>query len=296
MLSRNDYLKLIAILVLWAGNVIAIKIAVTEIAPLTAATLRFALAGLIFLPFMVRPDRRTFTIIFQIAMLMNVIHIGLLFFALRMLDAASVSVLLQMQVVFATILGVVIFKESIAWRTWTGLGLAVVGIVIMCGEPDLAQNPHGVAIMVVSTFALALSYVRMKQLQSVHPATYICLMSLCAVPFTFSASMIAAPDSWAALPDADWLKLAGVLLYQSVLVSLSHITWQRLMHRGDVGKLTAYNLLIPFLAILLSVVMLGEHIAMPMIIGGIVTMLGVGIITLRRIQKGIAAPPEQNNT
>lgn len=288
MLTRKDYLLLFFVLIIWAGNVIAIKLAVTELPPLTAATLRFAAAALVFLPFIRKTPKSTLWTIFQISIFMNVLHIGTLFIALKMLDAASVSILLQTQVVFSTILGLIFFKEHIRWRTWMGLGLAALGVTIMLGEPDLASHPQGVAIMLFSTLVLSYSYVKMKHLKSVHPATYICLMSLFAVPFAFAATLVFEPGSWAMVPDANWHVFGPVLAYQAFIVSLTHIVWQRLMHQGDVGKVTAYTLLIPFFAIILSVIFLGEHIAWPMIVGGLVTMLGVGIITLRRIQKGIA--------
>jgi O-acetylserine/cysteine efflux transporter len=287
--STKDYFYILLVIIIWAGNVIAIKMAVTELPPLTAATLRFAAAALIFLPFIKMPGRSTLWNIFQISMFMNVLHIGTLFIALKMLDAASVSILLQTQVVFATILGLFFFGEKIKWRTWTGIGFAVFGLIIMLGEPDLASHPQGMALMLFSTLALAFSYVKMKHLQTVHPATYICLMSLFAVPFAFAGTLILEPGSWQnQVPETNWSVFGSVLAYQAVLVSLTHIFWQRLMHRGDVGKISAFTLLIPFFAVILSVIFLGEHIAWPMIVGGIVTMLGVGIITLRRIQKGIA--------
>jgi len=288
MLSRKDYIQLLICLVLWAGNVIAIKLAVGAVEPMVAATLRFVCAGLLFLPFIKWPDRRTLKIVFQISMLMNVLHIGTLFIALDMLDAASVSILLQTQVVFATLLGVVIFKESIHWRTWTGMALAALGIIVMLGEPDMMNHPQGVGIMLFSCLCLALSYVRMKHLQTVHPATYVCLINLFAAPIAFGASIVMAPESWQGLHTVDWHIFAPLLAYQAVLVSSTHIIWQRLMHRGDVGKVTAFTLLIPFFTIMLSVAILGEHISWSMIIGGLITMAGVGIITLRRIQKGIA--------
>ena len=288
MLTRKDYLQLLLCLVMWAGNVIAIKMAVAEVEPMIAATLRFVCAGLLFLPFMKWPDKRTFKIIFQISMLMNVLHIGTLFIALDMLDAASVSILLQTQVVFATLLGVIIFKESIHWRTWTGMALAALGIIVMLGEPDMMNHPQGVAVMLFSCICLAFSYVRMKHLQVVHPATYVCLINLFAAPLAFAASLFIAPESWNNLGTVDWHIFGPLLAYQAVLVSSTHIIWQRLMHRGDVGKVTAFTLLIPFFTIILSVTILGEHISWAMIIGGLITMAGVGIITLRRIQKGIA--------
>ena len=279
---------MLAILVLWAGNVVAIKMAVTETAPLTAATLRFLCAGLFFLPFFKKPDAKSFWTMVQISLLMNVIHIGLLFIGLQKLDAASTSILLQSQVVFATILGALFFRETIRWRTWTGIGIAVLGVGVMLGEPDLASNPHAVAIVLVSCFFLALSFVKMKHLKGVHPATYICLLSLVAVPFMFAGSLMMAPQSWVHLQDVNWSVFAPVLLYQAVVVSITHIIWQRMMQKGDIGKITAFTLLVPFFTVILSVLILGEHISWAMIGGGLITMLGVGIITLRRIQKGIA--------
>ncbi|PZQ45252.1 MAG: EamA family transporter [Micavibrio aeruginosavorus] len=287
-LSKKDYLSLFLILTIWAGNVIAIKLAVGETAPLTAATLRFAIAGLLFLPFIKKVNRQTMWTILQIAILMNVLHIGLLFVALKSLDAASTAILLQTQIVFATLLGWLFFNETIRWRTWTGIGVAALGVLLMCGEPDLANHPLSVVIMLVSTLALSFSFVKMKHLQAVHPATYIALMCLFSTPFLGLASLIATPESWTALPNINWHVFAPVLIFQCVLVSLSHILWQRLVHKGEIGKLTAYTLLSPFIAILMSVVFLGEHLDWPMIVGGILTMAGVGIITMRRIQKGIA--------
>lgn len=287
-LSRKDYFQLLLVLILWAGNIIAIKMAVQEVPPLTAALLRFTAAGLVFLPFIQKTGRETLWTILQISIFMNVLHIGTLFIGLKMLDAASVSILLQMQVVFATILGMIFFKETIRWRTWLGMALAAAGVIVMLGEPDLAGNPEGVGVMLFSTLVLSYSYVKMKHLQSVHPATYVCLMSLFAVPFTLAASVIFEPGAIAALPSDNWLVFGPVLAYQAVLVSLTHIVWQRMMHKGDVGKISAFTLLIPFMAILMSVFFLGEHIDWPMIVGGLITMMGVGIITLRRIQKGIA--------
>ncbi len=286
-LSLKDYLLVLTILVIWAGNVIAIKMAVTEVPPLTAATLRFLAAGLLFLPFLKIPDRQTLWTVFQISILMNALHIGTLFIALRMLDASSTSILLQTQVVFATILGAIFFKETIRWRTWTGIALAAIGLITMLGAPDLAEHPHAVLIMLFSTIVLAFSYVKMKHLKTVHAATYVCLLCLCAVPFTLAGSLVLEPGSWAGLPSINWHIFAPVLIYQAVIVSLTHIYWQRLMHRGDVGKITAFTLIIPFFTIILSVLLLGESIEKPVIVGGLITMIGVGIITLRRIQKKI---------
>ena len=285
--SPRHYFLLFLIIVLWAGNIIAIKYAVMELPPLTAGTIRFALAALVFLPFVKWPDRTKLKTVLQISVLMNVLHLGLLFVGLKMLDAASVAILLQTQVIFVTILGWILFGENFGWRTWIGIAVAIVGVGLMAGEPDILQNPAGIVVMLACTLALAFAYARMKYLGEIHPATYVFLLNGFAMPILLAGSLLFESGSWAAAKDANWALLGPVFVYQGVIVSATHIGWQRLLHIGNMGKISAYSLLIPLIGVFLSVVLLGEKVHWPMIVGGALTMLGVGIITLRRIQKGV---------
>lgn len=285
--SPRHYFLLFLIILLWAGNIIAIKYAVMALPPLTAATIRFSLAALVFLPFIKLPDRAKLKTVLQISVLMNVLHLGLLFIGLKMLDAASVAILLQTQVIFVTMLGWILFGESFGWRTWLGIGIAILGVGIMAGEPDILENPAGIVVMLACTLALAFAYARMKYLGEIHPATYVFLLNAFAMPIMFAGSLFFEQGSWQAAREADWSILAFVFLYQGVIVSATHVGWQRLLHVGHMGKISAYSLMIPFIGVMLSVLLLGEEMHWPMIVGGILTMAGVGIITMRRIQKGV---------
>lgn len=137
---RDIVLALLVILI-WGGNIIAIKIGVTELAPPVMLTLRFALTALVFLPFIKWPGRKTFWLLAEISIYMSVLHQGLLFIVLRMLDASTMAILLQSQILFATLLGWIILKESIGWRTAIGLGLGFMGLLLTLGGPDLNQHP-----------------------------------------------------------------------------------------------------------------------------------------------------------
>lgn len=59
-MSPRDILLAFLVLFIWAGNIIAIKLSVTELAPLTALAVRFGLTGLVFLPFIRGLDKHTF--------------------------------------------------------------------------------------------------------------------------------------------------------------------------------------------------------------------------------------------
>ena len=76
-----------------------------------------------------------------------------------------------------------------------------------------------------------------------------------------------------------------MLLYQIFPVSLSHILWQSLLARNQVAAVASFILLMPIVALLLSAAVLHETLSPALIWGGILTLSGVGIITLRKIQK-----------
>lgn len=270
---------------IWGGNIVAIKIGVTELAPTILLVLRFTLTALVFLPFMKWPGRKQFWQLAEIALFMSVLHQGFLFFAAKFIDASTVAILLQSQIMFATLLGWLMLKETIRWKTATGLGIGFFGLLLTLGGPDLNQNPAGFVLVLLSTLVLAHSYIRLRQLKTVHPATFIALTNGLAVPFVVMASLFSPYADWLALGEADWTKMSGVLVYQVLIVSVSHIVWQVLLSRNPVAVVTSFVLLMPVVAIILSALILKETLHSSLVWGGGLTLLGVAIIMLRKIQK-----------
>lgn len=283
MTLRDILLTLLCILI-WGGNFIAIKLGVAELPPLVMITLRFLTTSLVFLPFIKWPGKDRFWKIAEVGLWMGAIHQGLLFVALGMLDASTVVILLQAQIMFAALLGWLILKEGIHWRTGFGLLLGFSGLLVVLGGPD-SRNLWGCLITLFSALAIAISYIRMRQLQDVHAPTFIAIINGASLPLVFCASLIMAPQGWAQLPQADWGIIASVLAFQALIVSVSHILWQSLLARNSVTKVTCFILLLPLVTIVLSVALLGEALHLSLAWGGLLTVAGVGIITLRKIQK-----------
>ena len=209
-----------------------------------------------------------------------------------LMGASTMVILLQSQILFATLLGWLILKETIHWRTATGLSVGFMGLLFTLGAPDLQHNPWGFGIAMLSTVFLAFSYIRMRQLKDVHPMTFIGITNGFAVPFILAASLLMSAEGWTHLADADWVRVGGVLGYQLVLVSLSHIIWQSLLSRNPVATVASFVLLMPIIAIFLSGIMLGETMNPALAWGGTLTLAGVGIITIRKIQKHMPLPAD----
>lgn len=284
-MSFRDVLLAILVILIWAGNIIAIKIGVTELPPTIILALRFTLTALVFLPFIKWPGRRQFWQLAEIAIFMSVLHQGLLFIATGLLDASTIAILLQSQIMFATLLGWLMLRETIRWKTATGLGIGFLGLLLTLGGPDLNQNPAGFLLVLLSTLTLAFSYIRLRQLKDPHPATFIALTNGLAAPFVIASSLLIAPSGWLELDRANWTNLTGVLVFQVLIVSVSHLIWQSLLSRNPVALVTSFVLLMPVVAIILSALILGETLHASLLWGGGLTLLGVAIIMIRKFQK-----------
>jgi O-acetylserine/cysteine efflux transporter len=290
-LPKRDLILALAVVVIWGAHFAVIKAGVGIIAPMMLLTLRFGVTGLLFLPFAKMPDRRTLFKMAEIGILMGVMHQALLFTGVKLLDSASVSVLMQSQTVFAVLLGWIMLGEKFAWRTTLGLIASFAGLIVMLGVPDVQSNPHGFVIIMLSAVVLAFSYVRMRQLSVVHPATFICVINLVSCPFAALVSLaLGNAHEWAHIASVDWKTLGAVLAYQACIVSFSHMWWQQLLARNEVAKVTCFNLLTPPIAIAIAVAFLGTTLSPALILGTILTVAGVGVVVIRRVQKHREGP------
>jgi O-acetylserine/cysteine efflux transporter len=125
----------------------------------------------------------------------------------------------------------------------------------------------------------------MRQLPRVHPATFIAVINLVSFPFIFAASLATAGiDAWKNVGSIDWHVMGIVLAYQVILISLTHIIWQRLLSRNEVARVTCLTLLAPVVAIAISVLLLGLKPTWPLLAGAGLILAGVGFVLLRRVQ------------
>ena len=288
---RDIFLALLVV-VIWAANIIAIKLALAEAAPMTVLALRLGLTGLVFLPFARGLTKATALHLAQIALLMGVAHQSLLFLGMVYVPAGITTVLLQTQVIFAALLGIFVFRENAGWRTWTGIGLGLAGVTVMftAGHAPFhtAEGRSfaiGFVVLMFSALTIALAYMRMKQLPKVPPGAFLFGINAFAAAPVAAFAWIWEQDGLAQLPDADWTLLSGVFAFQIVLVSLSHIIWQRLLARNPLSMVTPFVLLLPLFGVGMAVAFLGENVTGAMAAGGLLTMAGVGIIILRTAQK-----------
>ena len=285
-MSLKTSLLLLLVILIWGSNFIAIKIGVNEMEPIALLSLRFLLAGLIFIPFMKWPGWKVAGSIVFTGILMGPLHQGFLFVSLTEMPSGLVSILLQSNVILVTLFGWLFLKEDIRWRTWLGICVGLSGIIILVGIPGAATTPMGYFYVLMATIFIALNYIFVKKLGKVHAPTYIALMYLPVAPIIMLSSLVIEGTEWMGhIETLNWSIIAPIIIYQAVILSYSHMIWQKLLADHPMSEIVPWTLLIPVAAVAMAVLILGETLTSAMVLGGALTIIGVGIVTFRRIEK-----------
>lgn len=274
------------VILIWGSNFVVIKIGVSEIEPLIVLGLRFFFAGLIFLPFMKWPGWTQARMIMLVGLLMGPLHQGFLYVALETMPAGSVSIILKSNVLMVTLMGWFFLKEHVGWRTWTGILVGFVGVFILMNGPELAGNPRGLTYTIASAFFVALAYIAMKKVKTVHAPTYIALMSFPIFPLIFAGSYVIDGTEWMqTAATLNWDIIAAVVAYQAIVLSASHMIWQWLVARYPVSQVVPWTLLLPLFGVIGGIIFFDEALTKAVIVGGGLVVVGVSITTFRRLKK-----------
>lgn len=295
-MSVKSVLLALLVVFIWGVNIVVIKIGVHEIPPIALLAIRYGLAGLIFIPFMKWPGWEQFKLCILQGIFLGLLHQGTLFYALTIMPAGLIAIILQSAIILVTLMGWIFFKEHIGWRTWLGIGTGLIGVTILVGVPSDQASAFGYFIAILSTIFVSFTYIIMKKLGKVHAPTYIALLSLPVAPLIIIMSYIMEGTQWITNHHTiNWNILGLVIFFEAIILSVSHIVWQKLMTKEPLSQIMPYTLLAPFIGLITAVIVLGEALTLSIIIGGILTILGVTIITFRQAKKGITPPLRDGN-
>ncbi|WP_110667205.1 DMT family transporter [Salinicola halophilus] len=275
----------LGIIVIWAFNIIVIKLGVADLPPLLVTLLRFALVALLVVPF-TRITRVQLPWILLLAVTFGGLHFPLLFLGLAHAEAGTGALLVQMGTPFATILAALFLGERLSPRRITGLALAFGGVVILAGGPTLPP-PASTALLLASAFFWAVSTLLIKFAPPIAPLTMTGWIALFAIPLVGLGSALFESGQWAAIRHAGWAGW-GAVFYTAVMSSIAaYGLWYRLLQKHPVSRVVPLTLLMPVFAVLLGVWLLDDSLGIHKVLGGLTVIVGLAVINipLRRLRR-----------
>ncbi len=279
---------------MFASAYALIRIALTELPPLTLAALRFILASCLIVPLTLLRYRGSIVVvskkdipillglsISQIFMPNLLQNIGLEY------TTASVSSVLQSTTpVFTLALSSTFLKENVRGREIVGVVIGMMGVVLLSTEGNLT-NLGGSQFMgnmlqigVAASYAVSgiVGKVLLKKYQPMYIVTLTFVFG--GGLLTFLAAVLERTDWPVALSN----QVILALLLLSFLYCVGLVCWYNVLQKTRVFQLYALLLVMPILAVIISVTVLSEEFTLLDVIFSGMTLIGVAITQSGRPQ------------
>ncbi|MCJ9429493.1 DMT family transporter [Kordiimonas marina] len=277
----RDVFLVLLVTVIWGVNFVAAKGAVTHLPPLVANAGRFVVVIIALLPFLkLVPGRMKDLMIASFTL--GVLHFGLVFTAMSLAGGVgSVAIAAQLAVPFSTILAIIVLKESLGWKRGAGIVLSFFGVLVLGFDPKVFAYWDALLVMSAAAFVYAVAAILMRRLKDVRAVTTQAWVGVAGAIGSIFLSLVFEHGQWQAItsaPPIAWLCVVYTGLGSSVA---GHGTINYLLRKHEVTAVSPYMLATPLFGVLAGMVFLGEHLTWRMVLGGVLTILGVLIITLR---------------
>ena len=290
-LAATDLAAALGVVVIWGLNFVAMKYALHDFTPFQLGFWRYAFAVFPLLLFVRKPKLSWgwlaaggLTQLGQFTFLFLALHVGM--------TAALASVLMQTQVFFTTLLGLMFLRERLTAPMVAGLGLASAGLACFAlGFLD-GGAPHGGAVTglglllnLLAAAMWALSNIVARRAQMAQPGfdavQYVVWMSL--VPLAPFAAL-----AWWAEPAAtrwQWLHAsAGAWASVAYLGWLATVAaygaWTWLLKRHPAGRIAPFSLGVPVIGLAAGTLLMGETITHWQWLGSACVVLALAVVVV----------------
>lgn len=279
---------------LWGFLAIALKIAVTELSPVTVVWFRFTTAA-ILLAILTLIFRRSDFIIFRklpFRLMVTALFLGVNYLAfisgIQYVSPSSSQVFIMIGPVTFALSGIVIFRERVTWKHIAGFIVVITGITLFYSEQiaALANTDHDFTKGMLLIFAGGLSWAVFASLQKTLVKKYtpnqlnLFIYSFCSIGLMPFAQFIKLPE----LQGGEWFLLTylgvnTVLAYGSLALAIKYT------EANKVSVIITLNPIITFVSMaILSKMQVSwiapESFSVVSIIGALTVLLGAIVVIL----------------
>ncbi|WP_229726958.1 DMT family transporter [Sphingomonas alpina] len=284
--GAHDLLVVLAMNILWGLNVIAVKMAVMAIAPLTAGFLRQLIVLVVCASALrIVPGRM------RLLTILGILSGGVFYVAINFSLAISdnvgaLAIAGQLGVPFSLLLAILVFRERIRLPRIAGIALSFGGVVLLVFDPAAAREVPGLALTAIGSFIWAICSLIQRYLIGVPVLTIYAWIGFWGTITLGTLAWFIEPVAMRAIPDLPLRTLGWVAFSAlgSTVIGQGSMSW--LLQRHPVSIVTPLTLAAPVVSVFAASWYFGTPLTVLMLSGGAVAMLGVAIVTIRTARAG----------
>jgi O-acetylserine/cysteine efflux transporter len=288
--SGRDLLAALSVVVIWGLNFVAMKWALVDFTPFQLGVWRYVFAVLP-LVFIVRRPAVPWRWVIAYGLCQGVGQFGVLFIALQVgMTAALASVLMQTQLFFTALLGVLLLGEQLSrplkWGlVWAAVGLGCFAMNYLGGAVAAGTTLLGFVLNLVSAAMWAASNIvarRTQQVAGSYDALGFVVWSAVVpiVPFMLLSLVFDAPAlrwQWLDAPLSSWLAVAYLGWCATIM---AYALWTGLLKRHPASRVAPFSLGVPVIGLAAGMGMLGERITLWQWAGGACIVMALVVVLL----------------
>jgi O-acetylserine/cysteine efflux transporter len=269
--------------VIWGLGFVASRLALDELPPALMTTMRFAIAAVPCL-FVRKPNVSWPLLIAISATLFLGQFLAQAYGIAHGVPVGLASVIVQSQALFTVAFAVVAFGE-VPTRTQTiGIGVAAIGLLMICGTVGYDFSVGAFAVLMICPVSFAVGNLLLRRARDVpmfHLFAWLCLAS--AVPLLVLTLITDGPQTaWHSLQNMSLTGVVSILAIGAVSTSIAYWLWGRLLRDYTAAQVVPFALLVPFVGAAASSIVFGERFG-PLRLAGMITVVcGIAIMLLSK--------------
>jgi O-acetylserine/cysteine efflux transporter len=282
MTFRDVFLAVLVALI-WGLGFVASRLALDELPPTLMTTMRFAIAAVPCL-FVRKPDVSWPLLIAISVTLFLGQFLAQAFGIAHGVPVGLASVIVQSQALFTVAFAVIAFGEVPTRLQIIGIGVAAIGLLMICGTVGYDFSVGAFAVLMISPVVFAIGNLLLRRARDVPMFdlfAWLCLVA--ALPLALLTLIADGPQpAWHALLNMSPTGIVSILAIGAVSTSIAYWLWGRLLRDHTAAQVVPFALLVPFVGAAASSIVFGERFGPLRLAGMITVVVGIAIMLLSK--------------
>lgn len=282
------YIALILAHTIWGVHFVVTKITLQEFPIYTLAFFRFAFASLLLAPFFLAQTKKVKINIKDLPKLVAAsifiitLNIAFFFAGINRTDVTSASVITLVIPILSVILGWWVLKEKVFLINILGVIVGLLGAIVIIGLPDPTKILGNFLILLASV-SFVIGAIFSRQMLKKYPSLVVTAFAFLVGLITFfplAAYEYTQNPGW-----TDKVTMLGIfgLIFMVLLSSISaYFLFEWGLAKTSLIRADLFQYIEPLWAASLAVLILGEQISIPYVVGAVLIASGVYLGTLAK--------------